>query len=197
MRGAIVVLTGRVRCAFTSCWPPWFCPLHLPQWMESTCQAPITRTSRPIRQAFVETPVAVTRDVEAYTWVRPGIQGPAGRCWLKFRVPPLVKDACCDSGSRRVHRPRSSQGRRSHGPTGTGLHQLRNRLLDDVRECLQRGWEMRSVELCAARRSRAARALLAEGPGAEPRGQRWRRFRGEVPAAGGDYRRLAVRPCDS
>jgi PAN domain len=37
---------------------------------------------------------------QAYTWVKPGIQGPDGRCWLKFRVPTLVKDACCDSGSR-------------------------------------------------------------------------------------------------
>jgi PAN domain-containing protein len=35
----------------------------------------------------------------AYTWVKPGIQGPSGRCWLKHRVPSLVRDNCCDSGS--------------------------------------------------------------------------------------------------
>jgi len=35
----------------------------------------------------------------AYTWVKPGIQGPSGHCWLKHRVPTLVRDACCDSGS--------------------------------------------------------------------------------------------------
>lgn len=35
----------------------------------------------------------------AWTWVKPGIQGPHGRCWLKHRVPTLVKDNCCDSGS--------------------------------------------------------------------------------------------------
>lgn len=37
---------------------------------------------------------------EAWTWVKPGIQGPTGRCWLKSRLPRLVKDACCNSGSR-------------------------------------------------------------------------------------------------
>ena len=37
---------------------------------------------------------------QAWTWVKPGIQGPSGRCWLKHRVPTLVKDNCCNSGSR-------------------------------------------------------------------------------------------------
>jgi len=36
---------------------------------------------------------------KAYSWVKPGYQGSSGRCWLKTRVPPLVKDSCCDSGS--------------------------------------------------------------------------------------------------
>lgn len=36
---------------------------------------------------------------KSYTWVKPGIQGSRGRCWLKDRVPNLVKDPCCDSGS--------------------------------------------------------------------------------------------------
>jgi hypothetical protein len=36
---------------------------------------------------------------QSYTWVKPGIQGPRGRCWLKHRVPALVRDSCCDSGS--------------------------------------------------------------------------------------------------
>ncbi len=39
-------------------------------------------------------------DCQAYTWVKPGIQGPSGRCWLKDSLPNVVKDACCDSGSR-------------------------------------------------------------------------------------------------
>ncbi|MFL5167977.1 MAG: PAN domain-containing protein [Microvirga sp.] len=36
---------------------------------------------------------------QAWTWVKPGIQGPAARCWLKDRTPPLVRNACCNSGS--------------------------------------------------------------------------------------------------
>jgi hypothetical protein len=38
---------------------------------------------------------------QAYTWVKPGYQGPAAQCWLKSSEPPIVKDACCDSGPRR------------------------------------------------------------------------------------------------
>lgn len=37
---------------------------------------------------------------QAYTWVKPGIQGPHGRCWLKHTLPEIVKDPCCDSGPR-------------------------------------------------------------------------------------------------
>jgi hypothetical protein len=35
----------------------------------------------------------------AWTWVKPGIQEPSGHCWLKVRVPNLVRDSCCDSGA--------------------------------------------------------------------------------------------------
>lgn len=42
---------------------------------------------------------------QAWTWVRPGIQGPAGRCWLKYRLPTLVKDRCCASGPRAYIEP--------------------------------------------------------------------------------------------
>lgn len=37
---------------------------------------------------------------QAYTWVKPGIQGSSGHCWLKDTVPAIVKDSCCDSGPR-------------------------------------------------------------------------------------------------
>jgi hypothetical protein len=36
---------------------------------------------------------------QAWTWVKPGLQGPTGRCWLKHRVPALVRNDCCNSGS--------------------------------------------------------------------------------------------------
>jgi hypothetical protein len=34
---------------------------------------------------------------QAFTWVRPGIQGPDGRCWLKSGVPPQRRNTCCFS----------------------------------------------------------------------------------------------------
>lgn len=36
----------------------------------------------------------------AWTWVKPGIQGKAGHCWLKHAEPNLVQDSCCTSGAR-------------------------------------------------------------------------------------------------
>lgn len=34
----------------------------------------------------------------AYTYIKPGIQGPRARCWLKSGVPTPQKGACCVSG---------------------------------------------------------------------------------------------------
>lgn len=34
----------------------------------------------------------------AYTYVKPGVQGPKARCWLKNKVPPKKHDNCCISG---------------------------------------------------------------------------------------------------
>jgi hypothetical protein len=39
---------------------------------------------------------------KAYTWVKPGIQGPGGMCWLKHSEPEIVRDSCCDSFTRRL-----------------------------------------------------------------------------------------------
>ena len=39
---------------------------------------------------------------QAYTWVKPGFQGPSGRCWLKNAVPDIVKDQCCNSFTREL-----------------------------------------------------------------------------------------------
>ncbi len=36
----------------------------------------------------------------AYTYVRPGLQGPRAMCWLKSVVPPAATDGCCTSGVR-------------------------------------------------------------------------------------------------
>jgi hypothetical protein len=36
-----------------------------------------------------------------WTWVKPGLQGAAGHCWLKFQtpLPRLIRNDCCASGS--------------------------------------------------------------------------------------------------
>jgi hypothetical protein len=34
----------------------------------------------------------------AFTYVRPGVQGPHARCWLKNPVPPARLNDCCLSG---------------------------------------------------------------------------------------------------
>ena len=39
---------------------------------------------------------------KAWTFVRPGVQGPSARCWLKNMVPPKVVDSCCVSGKKQV-----------------------------------------------------------------------------------------------
>lgn len=35
---------------------------------------------------------------KVWTFVRPGVQGPAGRCWLKNAEPRSVRDPNCISG---------------------------------------------------------------------------------------------------
>ena len=35
----------------------------------------------------------------AFTYVKPGVQGPAARCWLKGGVPAAVSSSCCVSGT--------------------------------------------------------------------------------------------------
>jgi hypothetical protein len=38
------------------------------------------------------------RQCSAWTYVRPGYQGPAARCWLKYNIPQSVPSDCCVSG---------------------------------------------------------------------------------------------------
>jgi hypothetical protein len=37
----------------------------------------------------------------AWTYVRAGIQGASGRCWLKKAVPQARRNTCCTSGVRK------------------------------------------------------------------------------------------------
>ena len=45
------------------------------------------------RQACVQ-----EHQCKSFTYVKPGIQGPDARCWLKSGVPATVKSSCCISG---------------------------------------------------------------------------------------------------
>jgi hypothetical protein len=38
----------------------------------------------------------------AWTFVRPGVQGPKARCWLKNKIPPPTPNSCCVSGIERT-----------------------------------------------------------------------------------------------
>jgi hypothetical protein len=38
----------------------------------------------------------------AWTFVRPGVQGPKAHCWLKNKIPPPTPNACCISGIERT-----------------------------------------------------------------------------------------------
>ncbi len=48
---------------------------------------------------------------KAWTYVKPGIQGPTARCWLKHAVPRAYTNNCCVSGVK--------QGTRSESPAAS------------------------------------------------------------------------------
>jgi len=39
---------------------------------------------------------------KSWSWVKPGVQGPNGHCWLKTGVPAVAKSDCCVSGVKTV-----------------------------------------------------------------------------------------------
>lgn len=43
---------------------------------------------------------AADPDCQAFTYVKPGIQGPYSSCYLKNTVPPAKSDSCCLSGTK-------------------------------------------------------------------------------------------------
>ena len=56
---------------------------------------------------------------KAYTYVKPGVQGPKARCWLKSSVPPAMANSCCTSGVKvlPVNSSGGSSGITNPGPT--------------------------------------------------------------------------------
>ena len=119
----------------------------------------------------------------AWTWVKPDIQGPAGRCWLKDRTPPLVRNACCNSGSGANIRKADLKAEDKTDRPGF-----------DINNFTVRGWQ--ECERACAGESQcggwsyaragvpgAARAVLDQVASAEPGRQPGHRLGGEMEAA--------------
>ncbi|HEV7644349.1 MAG TPA: PAN domain-containing protein [Pyrinomonadaceae bacterium] len=47
------------------------------------------------------TACAAQSNCRAYVFVKPGVQGPSARCWLKSAVPPATKNTCCTAGVKK------------------------------------------------------------------------------------------------
>ncbi len=58
--------------------------------------ASVSSQKRP--DIYCKEPCLKDPECKAWTYVRPGIQGPTARCWLKSGVPAPVADECCVSG---------------------------------------------------------------------------------------------------
>ena len=55
--------------------------------------------------AMCQTACAVNAQCVAWTYVKPGIQGPAPRCYLKGAAPAPARNTCCVSGTKGSARP--------------------------------------------------------------------------------------------
>jgi LCCL domain-containing protein/PAN domain-containing protein len=53
-----------------------------------------------VRPELCQAECAMDFNCKAYTDVKPGIQGPNARCWLKSSVPAQVSNSCCVSGAK-------------------------------------------------------------------------------------------------
>ncbi len=58
------------------------------------------------KAADAECSIACSKDERcvAWTWVRPGLQAPKGKCWLKNAEPAAVANNCCISGLKSQYR---------------------------------------------------------------------------------------------
>jgi CubicO group peptidase (beta-lactamase class C family) len=72
---------------------------------------------------------------KAYTYVKPGVQGPDARCWLKSAVPAAVASDCCTSGTRITKEvdPQSAAG-----GTGQGWQALATKVDGLVEELMKK-----------------------------------------------------------
>jgi hypothetical protein len=97
---------------------------------------------------------------QGWTWVKPGIQGPSGHCWLKFKLPSLVKNNCCASGPRNFI---SASDLRAEDQTDRPGLDLSHGPMDSWNACQQ---------ACAGNAACSAWSWVRPG-GQGPRGQCW------------------------
>jgi hypothetical protein len=64
------------------------------------------------------------KDCRAWTYVRPGVQGPGAVCYIKDRIPPPVPNACCISGT--IRRPTDAVFEQIRSPSVASTSQGRN-----------------------------------------------------------------------
>ena len=92
---------------------------------------------------------------KAYTYAKPGVQGPNARCWLKSDVPNPVRNQCCVSGLKVAPMPPLSPAANPIGcfrdqgaSAGTSGRDLNGFFMDSssmttatcINECRQRGF---------------------------------------------------------
>ena len=83
---------------------------------------------------------------KAFTYVKPGIQGPSARCWLKHGVPQARKNTCCVSGlktggiSAQSPTPEASTVPAAGSPTATSESAAADLSLVQQEVVSQHGW---------------------------------------------------------
>ncbi len=83
-----------------------------------------------------ECQAACARDpnCRSFTYVKPGIQGPQARCWLKSGIPAPLQDQCCVSGLR-PSAEAAQQGKRE--PEGSAIQKGIGDLIGGLLESLR------------------------------------------------------------
>jgi hypothetical protein len=88
------------------------------------------------RLELCENACAKDAQCKAYTYVKPGIQGPHARCWLKSSVPNSLANSCCISRVKEgTGSTRSGFGPRVDNTTFSGATNIRFFGVNDIAEC--------------------------------------------------------------
>ena len=91
-----------------------------------------TRTSEIKRSCFARRHANSEDQCKSWTYVKPGIQGPNARCWLKSATPGAKANNCCISGVRPVKPIKTGSGGGTGGldldPNGKSIQQCREAL---------------------------------------------------------------------